>query len=478
MKPITRINVIRTFIAFLFTILLMISAGDAIAARKVLYIGDSITKHGPAANLGWFGNWGMAATSIDKDYVHLLFAKISAAQADVPEMFIDAVGGGTVAGKIAVLDTLVAVGADLVIIQLGENDRTLTQEGFENPYDSLVSALKAAAPDVRIYCASSWKQTGQDAMIRAVCSRRGAVFVDISAAAADPANSALAEGHFTDGGVNWHPGDAGMQCYADSFWAAMNRDPNPNLISNPGFTATTGWSFYAYTGGGASAAFTVENGMGTVSVTNGGSDPTYVQLYQQGLYLVPGLTYRVRFKAKASGDRPLTASIHLNSAPWTSYWSQFVSLDASVQTYGEYAFVYNGEESSELRLNFMCGSDNNSVWIDDAEVCHDTLITANERGAAAPHKQVGESLTVFPNPFNPSCRVTFSLPVAQETMGAVYDIHGRFIKTLVRGTLSAGRHSVVWDGTDSHCVKVSAGVYICKMRTGNQVLMTKVVLTK
>lgn len=32
---------------------------------------NSIVWHNPAPALGWYGNWGMAATSIDKDFVHV-----------------------------------------------------------------------------------------------------------------------------------------------------------------------------------------------------------------------------------------------------------------------------------------------------------------------------------------------------------------------------------------------------------------------
>ena len=47
---------------------------ERIATRKIklLTYGNSIQKHAPNASLGWEGNWGMAATSGDKDYVHRL----------------------------------------------------------------------------------------------------------------------------------------------------------------------------------------------------------------------------------------------------------------------------------------------------------------------------------------------------------------------------------------------------------------------
>ena len=47
---------------------------------RVLYVGNSITLHGPRPSISWTNNWGMAATALEKDYVHLLSAKIAAAQ--------------------------------------------------------------------------------------------------------------------------------------------------------------------------------------------------------------------------------------------------------------------------------------------------------------------------------------------------------------------------------------------------------------
>ncbi|MFZ2226674.1 MAG: SGNH/GDSL hydrolase family protein, partial [Candidatus Moraniibacteriota bacterium] len=204
-------------------------------AKKVLFIGDSITRSGPTPDIGWSGDYGMAATSASNDYAHLLYAKIAGAQTSTPALTVQGSYNGKIAGALSALSSLAAVGADLVVIQIGENDIDLTKDQFESQYESLAAGLKNATSGVRLYCVSAWKDSaergGRDASIRKICERQGGIFVDISAIANNPIYSALAEGHFTHDGINWHPGNAGMQAYADTLWGVMKnalQDPVQN----------------------------------------------------------------------------------------------------------------------------------------------------------------------------------------------------------------------------------------------------------
>lgn len=47
---------------------------DKVHDLNILVLGNSITQCDPLTNLGWHGNWGMAATVEDKDFVHQLDA--------------------------------------------------------------------------------------------------------------------------------------------------------------------------------------------------------------------------------------------------------------------------------------------------------------------------------------------------------------------------------------------------------------------
>jgi hypothetical protein len=72
----------------------------------------------------------------------------------------------------------------------------------------------------------------------------------------------------------------------------------------------------------------------------------------------------------------------------------------------------------------------------------------------------------FPNPFNPSTTINFSLAAAGPVQLRVYDLSGRLVRTLVdEGKLAAGDHEAVWDGQDERGRAVSAGVYFYNLET-------------
>ena len=66
----------------------------------------------------------------------------------------------------------------------------------------------------------------------------------------------------------------------------------------------------------------------------------------------------------------------------------------------------------------------------------------------------------FPNPFNPSTVVRFSLPVATQVSLKVYDVMGREVQTLVNERVQAGSYEVKFDGSN-----LNSGVYFYRIIT-------------
>lgn len=79
----------------------------------------------------------------------------------------------------------------------------------------------------------------------------------------------------------------------------------------------------------------------------------------------------------------------------------------------------------------------------------------------------------YPNPFNPSTTISFSIPQAQHVSLVVYDALGREVATLVDSELGSGSHTVTFDGKN-----LSSGVYIYRIRAGDFVQEKKMQLVK
>ena len=84
----------------------------------------------------------------------------------------------------------------------------------------------------------------------------------------------------------------------------------------------------------------------------------------------------------------------------------------------------------------------------------------------------------YPNPFNSSTKITYSLPKSLPVEINVYDILGREIRTLMNRTELAGIRSVSWDGLDNFGQKVPSGIYFYDFSADDYFNVKKMVLVK
>ena len=84
-----------------------------------------------------------------------------------------------------------------------------------------------------------------------------------------------------------------------------------------------------------------------------------------------------------------------------------------------------------------------------------------------------ELLVNHPNPFNPTTTISFSIPQREKVEIVIYDLLGRKVTELIDETLSAGRHSIDFDGSN-----LSSGTYIYKITAGQFSESKKMVLIK
>lgn len=84
----------------------------------------------------------------------------------------------------------------------------------------------------------------------------------------------------------------------------------------------------------------------------------------------------------------------------------------------------------------------------------------------------------YPNPFNPQTTVAFNLAREGYAELVIYNLQGAKVRTLVSENRVAGRHEVVWNGTDDRGQRVASGVFMARLKAGETVEMKKLVLVK
>jgi hypothetical protein len=85
----------------------------------------------------------------------------------------------------------------------------------------------------------------------------------------------------------------------------------------------------------------------------------------------------------------------------------------------------------------------------------------------------------FPNPFNPTTTISYSLRETSAVSLRVYDVSGRLVRTLVDDVMPAGAiHQVVWDGRNSSGAYVASGVYFYRLSSSDYTNTYKMVLLK
>jgi len=135
--------------------------------------------------------------------------------------------------------------------------------------------------------------------------------------------------------------------------------------------------------------------------------------------------------------------------PEETYTSSFSILSNS---------AYNNEITIPVSLEYLTSFENNTVVNNDF------------------------ALQNYPNPFNPSTTFSFSIPDDSRVELTIYNVKGQEVKQLLSnsaGQLSAGQHSVTWNGKDASGNLVGTGIYFSKLSVnGKNRAMKKVLLLK
>jgi hypothetical protein len=90
----------------------------------------------------------------------------------------------------------------------------------------------------------------------------------------------------------------------------------------------------------------------------------------------------------------------------------------------------------------------------------------------------GVVLRNYPNPFNPSTEIEYSVDREGPVVLTVLNVLGQVVTTLVDEHHSSGLHRVVWDGADDYGARVATGVYLYRLTTPSGSVTRKMMLIK
>jgi len=84
----------------------------------------------------------------------------------------------------------------------------------------------------------------------------------------------------------------------------------------------------------------------------------------------------------------------------------------------------------------------------------------------------------YPNPFNPSTTIAYSLKESGKVEIGIYNLKGQLVRTLVNEAKAAGNHIAVFDGLDNHGMNLGSGVYLYRMKAGDYTKSQKMIMLK
>lgn len=183
--------------------------------KTVVILGNSLVLHPSLPSIGWYHDWGMAATARDSDFVHRLIADIHAKDPSVIIKFqnIGDFERGYWKYDYTKLDTL--KNADILIMRIGENvfDGDAEKNGFIRHYNKLIQYL---SPGVVVVTDGFWRNVHVNSLIKNYAVKKELPYIELSELSDDNANKAI--GKYSYQPIQQHPNDRGMRLIAAEIW--------------------------------------------------------------------------------------------------------------------------------------------------------------------------------------------------------------------------------------------------------------------
>ncbi|PID30028.1 MAG: hypothetical protein CSB55_00360, partial [Candidatus Cloacimonadota bacterium] len=136
------------------------------------------------------------------------------------------------------------------------------------------------------------------------------------------------------------------------------------------------------------------------------------------------------------------------------------------------SMTYNFDSAGTFTIKVEISDEDNTL---EQQWTVISTVTENDNVNAP---KVTQLLQNSPNPFNPNTYVRFDLGKDCKVKIDIYNVKGQLVKTLKNEIMSAGSHSVEWNGLTDNGEKSASGVYFIRMTTDNYRSMKKALMLK
>ena len=229
-----------------------------------------------------------------------------------------------------------------------------------------------------------------------------------------------------------------------------------------------------------SAMFTVDMTGASDDGFNAAEDSVYLKLEDKWLKYLQGIDDNYKFPASNNGDGSYSVTVDLTGpVPWHMiYHWEFVDVSEAVTLSEGGGFGFGRFRARYMHAN----SDDNCSWGDwefENDVWQkDPPLVVEEwdpDGICIALSVVSDIVPMkfalsdnYPNPFNPTTNISFSIPKQMDVRINIYNIMGQLVTNVTNEQLNAGTYSMQWNGTDQSGNMLPSGLYFYELEAGNE----------
>ncbi len=256
---------------------------------------------------------------------------------------------------------------------------------------------------------------------------------------------------------------------SDGFADAVFGSDADEIVCIIGGGASKGQKFWSYTTSGSMvslAAVGDANGNGIADVAAASTDG-YVRLFEGNSLILE--VELVSFSATVVQDgvrlgwRTAAEFNNLGFEVHRSYdgsnWNQIAFVAGNGTTALQHDYSYHDKESNWGQLYYrikQLDRDGQSELFPAIKVVRTLPAQLTLHGN-------------YPNPFNAGTFIRYELPTAGEVEVRIYNLHGELVQELWQGFQNAGNYSLYWSGHTTTGKEVASGIYLCTVRTKNEI---------